>query len=280
MAGLVYVCDAHGTPLMPTSAAYARILVQQRKARLVPHPAVPLLRLSHVVPEPTLRPVLLALALHATTATVLALTEPGGDAPLLRLTLDLHHATTPAQRAAALTALARLLATLLPISQVAVHAVPGMPDVTAVGISTIIPTLQMLLPYPLLPLARAWQQQMDRGHNEPTEIAAAYAPDHRTEQPSSVASGAGLQAVRLRGNEHHLRPGMVVCVRQHDQTVTGLVHAVAPHGAVQVRVPTAATVSGVSWADVPVSPPLHGWLWGVQSVCMLPVASNRHNREG
>jgi hypothetical protein len=278
---------------MPTSAAYARILVQQRKARLVPHPAVPLLRLSHVVPEPTLRPVLLALALHATTATVLALTEPGGDEPLLRLTLDLHHATTPAQRAAALTALARLLATLLPISQVAAHAVPVMPDATAAAaISTIIPTLQVHLPYPLLPLSpetprmaadplvRIWQQQMDRGHDEPTEIAAAYAPDHRTEQPSSVASGAAAQAVRLRGNEHHLRPGMVVCVRQHDQTVTGLVQAVAPHGAVQVRVPTAATVSGVSWADVTVFPPLHGWLWDAQSVRMLPVASNRHNREG
>lgn len=64
MPSLVFVRDAQERPLMPMSAAYARMLLQQGKARLRPHPAFTIVELTRVVDAPTLRPVLIGLALR------------------------------------------------------------------------------------------------------------------------------------------------------------------------------------------------------------------------
>jgi hypothetical protein len=284
------VIDSQQKPLLPMSAAYARTLVQQRKAVLLPHPAVSLLQLSHAVSEPVLRPVLLGIALHPTTATILIFTEALGTTPLLSLTLDLHGITGAAPQAVALTMLVRTLGLLLPISQGALVPPSSMIDdpAYAAAIHTIMNTLEACLPYsvPLLshqtprmasdPLLHAFQQQMDDGHDDTTHLAAVYLPRY---QPEQHISAEVSRAVRLRDNDYQpLRPGMIVQTRQQIGTVTGLVEAVE-HEDVRVRVPTMATVAGVVWTDIRVSPPLRGWRWEPQPVALLPIAHHPRDKE-
>jgi hypothetical protein len=278
--------------LLPTSAAYARTLVQQHKAVLLPHPAVPLLQLSHSVSAPVLRPVLLGIALHPTTATALIFTEALGTTPLLSLTLDLHGITGAAPQAVALTMLARTLASLLPISQAALVPPSSMIDdpAYAAAIHTIMNTLEACLPYsvPLLshqtprmasdPLLHAFQQQMDDGHDDTTHLAAVYLPRY---QPEPHVSAEVSRAVRLCDNDYHaLRPGMIVQTRQQKGVITGIVQEVQQDGAVQVRVPTRATAAGVVWADMGVLPPLRGWFWEAQPVVLLPVVRKTRGKKG
>lgn len=75
MPGLVFVLDALGRPLMPTSPAYARTLLQRGGVRLHPHPSLTILELTHAVPTPTLRPVLLGLAIDSHVAHLFLLIE-------------------------------------------------------------------------------------------------------------------------------------------------------------------------------------------------------------
>lgn len=75
MSGLVFVQDAQGRPLMPTSAAYARTLLHKRKARRISHPAFNIIQLTSVIPKPVLRPVVASIFLHHQTASLVLLTE-------------------------------------------------------------------------------------------------------------------------------------------------------------------------------------------------------------
>jgi hypothetical protein len=61
MSGLIFVRDVEGTPLMPTSAAYARKLLSDGKAHQYPHHAFTVLQLTQRVAAPTLRPILLGI---------------------------------------------------------------------------------------------------------------------------------------------------------------------------------------------------------------------------
>jgi hypothetical protein len=90
MSGLVFVRDAQGRPLMPMSAAYARTLVHQGKAQVLLHPAVSTIQLTRAVTTPTLRPVIMGLALTATMADVFIVVEQARSAPVsLQLVVDL-----------------------------------------------------------------------------------------------------------------------------------------------------------------------------------------------
>jgi hypothetical protein len=152
-------------------------------------------------------------------------------------------------------------------------------------------TLEACLRYPITllsydtpcmaenPLLGAFQQQMRQGYNTPACLVAAYLPCDQPE--AQQASGALSQAVRLAETDPvELRPGMIVQTRQQQGTVTGLVQAVEPDGLVQMRVPTSASITGVTWADVQVSPPLQGWRWETQPVVVLPVTCTSQDREG
>src|SRR5436853_7002081 len=91
MSSSVFVRDAQGTPLMPTSAAYARRLLQRGKARWVPHHAFPIIQLSQVVTVPVLRPVVVGIHIHLQTAELIVVAA--GDVrlfPLLHLVIDLR----------------------------------------------------------------------------------------------------------------------------------------------------------------------------------------------
>jgi hypothetical protein len=81
MSDLVFVRDAQGRPLMPMSAAYARTLVNQGKAQVWPHPAFSVIQLTRVVDTPTLRPVLVGLALSTTIADIVIVVEQVRSAP-------------------------------------------------------------------------------------------------------------------------------------------------------------------------------------------------------
>lgn len=81
MSDLVFVRDAQGRPLMPMSAAYARTLVNQGKAQVWPHPAFSVIQLTRVVDTPTLRPVLVGIALSTTIADLVIVVEQVRSAP-------------------------------------------------------------------------------------------------------------------------------------------------------------------------------------------------------
>src|SRR3954467_9601947 len=90
MSSPVFVRDAQGTPLMPTSAAYARRLLQRGKARWVPHHAFPIIQLSQVVTLPVLWPVVVGIHIHLHTAELLVVADgERGTFPLLHIVIDL-----------------------------------------------------------------------------------------------------------------------------------------------------------------------------------------------
>jgi 5-methylcytosine-specific restriction endonuclease McrA len=91
MSSSVFVRDAAGTPLMPTSAAYARRLLQRAKARWIPHHAFPIIQLSQVVTVPVLRPIVVGIHIHLQTAELIVVAA--GDLrpfPLQHLVVDLR----------------------------------------------------------------------------------------------------------------------------------------------------------------------------------------------
>nr|ALS91511.1 RRXRR protein [uncultured bacterium] len=71
MSGLVFVCDADGTPLMPMAPAHARRLLQRGQAVRRPHHAFTVLQLTKSIPTPVLRPVTLTITIHMYTAELL-----------------------------------------------------------------------------------------------------------------------------------------------------------------------------------------------------------------
>lgn len=76
---------------MPMTAAHARKLLHQGKARLVPHHALTVVQLEPVLPEPVLRPIVAGVAIHFNTAEIFLLAEgPRKTFPLLRLVVDLR----------------------------------------------------------------------------------------------------------------------------------------------------------------------------------------------
>lgn len=76
---------------MPTSAAYARRLLKQRKARWLPHHAFSAIQLTHAIAQPAFRPILLGISIHLNTAE-LYLIARGDHAPipLLHCVVDLR----------------------------------------------------------------------------------------------------------------------------------------------------------------------------------------------
>jgi hypothetical protein len=238
-----------------------------------------------------LRPVLLGIALHPTTATALIFTEALGITPLLSLTLDLHGITGAAPQAVALTMLARTLASLLPISQGALltHLPVTNNAAHAAAIHTIMNTLEACLRYPITllsfdtpriaeyPLLGAFQQQIGIKNDDCTDIAAAYMPQYETEPHPPIAFP---QAVRLAETDHTtLTAGMAVQVHQDEKGITGVVQA-GDHDDIWVQVPSRATAAGVVWSDIRVSPPLRGWRWEAQPITLLPVAQRKSDRKG
>jgi hypothetical protein len=91
MSSLVFVRDAQGRPLMPMSAAYARTLIQQGKAQVWRHPAFSVIQLTRVVDAPTLRPVLVGVALSTRLADLVFIIDQQRGAPsTIHIVVDLR----------------------------------------------------------------------------------------------------------------------------------------------------------------------------------------------
>jgi hypothetical protein len=285
------VIDANQRPLLPTTPAYARVLLRDGKAQRIPHPALAIIQLSHAIDAPQMPPVLVGIRVHEKTASLFVFTAQAGSEPLLNLTLDLSGSVTAAHRAVALTAVTRVLGLLLPISQGALLThLPVTNDAAhAAAIHTIMTTLEACLRYPITllsfdtpriaeyPLLGAFQQQIGIRHDACTDIAAMYMPQYETEPHPPVTFP---RAVRLAETDHAtLTAGMAVQVRQDEEVITGVVQA-GDHDDIWVQVPNKATAAGVVWADMRVLPPLRGWLWEAQPITLLPVAQRKSDRKG
>src|SRR5262245_27413249 len=91
MSSPVFVQDAQGTPLMPMSSAYARRLLQRGSIYRHPHYAFTVLRLTQVVEQPTLRPLVLGVVLHLHTSELLLLADGEHKVfPLMHIIVDLR----------------------------------------------------------------------------------------------------------------------------------------------------------------------------------------------
>lgn len=90
MVGPIFVCDAQGTPLMPTAPAYARRLLHQGKAVWQPHHAFPVIRLTRLVEQPSLRPIVVVIDIQLDSARLLLVAD-ANSAPitLLSIVIDL-----------------------------------------------------------------------------------------------------------------------------------------------------------------------------------------------
>lgn len=90
MSGPVFVIDAQGTPLMPTSPAAARRLLRQGKARRVRHHAFTIIQLAQAIHSPVLRPVIFGITLHPSSIEFFLITTGAHDIfPLLNVVADL-----------------------------------------------------------------------------------------------------------------------------------------------------------------------------------------------
>lgn len=95
MSGYVCVRDAEGRPLMPAAAAYSRTLLAAGKAVLLPHPALSVIDLTHAVPHPVLHPLLLGVAVHPMTATLILVSGHRGGTVLARCIVDAPREASP-----------------------------------------------------------------------------------------------------------------------------------------------------------------------------------------
>jgi hypothetical protein len=126
----VYVWDAQERPLLPTSPAYARVLLRTEKAQRVPHPALQIIQLSQPIVHPASPPVVLAVELRGAIAELLLVMERAGQPIVLhRLLLDLKVSAAlsqePVDTATMLDGVWRGLGHLLPITHLVVFRVAG-----------------------------------------------------------------------------------------------------------------------------------------------------------
>lgn len=91
MSGSVFVVDHNGTPMMPMAAAYARRLLTQKKAKLLPHHAFTVIQLTQVVVDPVSRPVTMLVHIGLNIAEIVVIVQTRRNLQvLMRLVVDLR----------------------------------------------------------------------------------------------------------------------------------------------------------------------------------------------
>ena len=91
MSDPVFVVDATGTPLMPMAPAYARRLLQNGKAHIVQHHTLSIIQLTRDIASPTLRPLVLAVAIHLDSAELFLIAAGNQRSfPLAHILIDLR----------------------------------------------------------------------------------------------------------------------------------------------------------------------------------------------
>lgn len=160
MPSPVYVCDAQERPLLPTSPAYARVLLHAGKARLVAHPALPVIQLTQSVSHPRTPPVVLAAFLHEHLIELVLLIERADQPVVLhRLALDVELSialcSEPVDIPVMLNGVQRGLSSLLPISHLVVWRPGSRSSVQLLaGAASDIPLVLRTLPSLHSPISR------------------------------------------------------------------------------------------------------------------------------
>jgi hypothetical protein len=264
------------------AAAYARTLIRQGKAHLQSHPALPLLVLSRVVEAPTLRPVLLGLTLHATTATAHLFTEAHGTAPLFSVVIDLHPARPataanlpPPARLMTLCAVIDRLRAAVPISEIAIapSSDPSDPslDTFTNEVAAVLPSAGYtvalgadsatvsLLPSPLVEAFRIVGTRLPVSATSPLLIAQHH--------PALEAAPAAHEP---------LTPAMLVRAQSAQRTVSGVVQAVTPAETATIAIPVidqTAPAGHIQWQQQTVPIGAIGECWPAEPVLLLPVTT-------
>jgi hypothetical protein len=272
---------------MPAAAAYARKLLAARKAVLLPHPALSVMDLTRAVSRPVLHPLLLGVAVHPMTATLMLMSGHRGGTVLLRCIVDAPRDAsppaapspvppTPQRQNHAIAATAATLQRFFPISHIALlEPVPATSDTrhqrdTLATVlkptgCTIVPTTPASevpdgLPATLYHTLRALSQ-------EHTRFSATMVARYQPFPPIPAAPPSDPRrphtAVTIRAP---LR------VRVANQTVTGIALSYAPAAPLHLHVPVAATSAGVTWEThrFAADTLLRAWAW--EPVVLVPVA--------
>jgi len=258
MPSPVYVRDAQERPLLPTSSAYARVLLDSGKAQRVPHPAVQLIQLTHPVIEPATAGVLLTAELHAEHADLLLVTERSGRSIVLhRFLLDLSLSSSLCRKPPSISAILRGvqlgLARLVPITHFIIHQSddPTVKEQLAVhtgDLGSLVASLPALQNEAVFrpALATVWVSEASRAVD--ARNGASYVV-----RPPSPSIGA-VARVALRG-----------CTTT--ALITGLKGA-----SCSIQVPVAASQNFITWEQAVIPIGALQRVWHPTEVALLPLA--------
>ncbi|NNJ13538.1 hypothetical protein EKD04_024750 [Chloroflexales bacterium ZM16-3] len=248
--------------MLPTSPAYARVLLRAGKARRVAHPTLSIIQLTQPVDHPTTPPVVLAAQLHGAHAELLLVMERAGLPVILhRLLLDLSLSATlcpdPADIPAIFSGVRRGLGRLLPITHLVLQRATGHTAVptVATGAGDAAPVIAAL---------PALQAQAARR----TALVAVWV---------ATAQAAAGSRVRAVGARNYVVPepvatvGAVVQIAHGARTATGLITACAGESWT-VQTPVAVRDDGICWQTQVVPTAALTRIWQPTEVALLPLA--------
>jgi hypothetical protein len=274
-------------PLMPAAAAYSRKLLAARKAVLLPHPALSVMELTRAVFRPVLHPVLLGVALHPLTATVLLVSGHRGGTVLARCIVDAPRDApptaapsplppTPQRQNHAIAAVVAALQRFFPISHIALLEPVPLTSDTRHQRDTLATVLQPS-GCSIVPTTHA--------HAVPDGLPATLYHTLRARLPERARCSAHMVAIYqpfppipAAPPSDPRRPHTAVTIRAPlrvrvaQQTVTGIALPHAPSAPLHLRLPVAATSAGVTWEThrFAADTLLRAWPW--EPVVLVPVA--------
>lgn len=302
MSGLVFVRDAEGHPLMPMSPAYARTLVHQGKAQVIPHPAVSTIQLTRTVTTPTLRPVVVGLALNATTADIILVIEQARALPVsLHLVVDLrvpasHTWTTRRQvirrGRTRRSPRAYISSWLLQYSSVLISVISACQHLVPISHLVLLPSRRASA---LPPVRSTWIGRHIQRHAgniafvHQDELTAGHLPVPLMQllinslSPSTTRHPDVVVCVIMRKrrsfperNDWSTRLGTI---RQAGRRTTGIIHRSRKIEPLKLRVPTHVHDHGVQWEELIIPNPEMLYVWPSTSILMMPLWNARHHGE-
>jgi RRXRR protein len=298
-SGPVFVLDALAQPLMPLAEAHARKLLRSGKAHRLPHPTLTIIQLTRTVQQPVLRPVLLGVAIHHTTAELLLLAAgPNAAFPLLYVIVDLpqrkpfwrrrvvhrrqrmpwparwQHSRRPAWRKfLAIGAVISCLWDVLPLSHIALIRTPTMrathPDIqrrvlrylTAGGMQVATTTLEQAAPptFPQDLFALLRAFAANPAGYAPAMVACAIEPPKHATRLTRWLDDADAGAP-CSGIGVVTTPPLI-----------GIIDCESTDDERVLQVSVAADAAGVIWRYVAVAPQASLQRWPLAPVVLLPL---------
>lgn len=265
MSGLVFVQDACGRPLMPTSASYARVLLRTHRAYRQPHPAFFIIKLTQTILEPVLQPVLLGIIPRPAGLSLLVFTMAAGTFPLLHIIVNTQ--TSLPVRSPISSSPREILAAsigtlngVIPISHIAwsdpQHQIPHLTaNIAAWGMHVLDVSSDDLTSDPgLASRYRTFQATVQ--NPIPAHAVACYRPRlqvvHHSDSSSSPAA-------------------LIVQAHHGDQTITGITADNTPDTSCLLTFPTNTSLEAINWMTTPIEAEAIINTWNMTAVVFLPI---------